>query len=110
MSIKKDIATIEGHLEPLNHEAAAISFDPNQTGIPNDNVQEAIFYGGRIPELVMDPVSPKKGDAWISKVPAASIGSPLGLLLALTHAGGSSIAYEFSYKTIDGVIIRTLLT
>ena len=42
MSVKKDIATVEGHLEPLNHEAAGIKFDPTGTGLTSDNVQDAI--------------------------------------------------------------------
>lgn len=42
MSVKKDIATIEGHLEPLNHEAAGISFDNTGTDLTSDNVQDAI--------------------------------------------------------------------
>lgn len=42
MSVKKDIATIEGHLEPLNHDADAIKFDPTGTGLTSDNVQDAI--------------------------------------------------------------------
>lgn len=43
MSVKKDIATLEGHLEPLNHEASAISFDNTGTGLTSDNIQDAII-------------------------------------------------------------------
>lgn len=42
MSVKKDLATIEAHLEPLNHEASAISFDPTGTSSSADNVQDAL--------------------------------------------------------------------
>ena len=42
MSVKKDIATLEGHLEPLNHEAAGIKFDPTGTSSSADNVQDAL--------------------------------------------------------------------
>lgn len=42
MSVKKDVATLEGHLEPINHEAAAIKFDPTGTPSSADNVQDAL--------------------------------------------------------------------
>lgn len=43
MSVKKDLATVEGHLEPINHEAAGISFDPTGTSSSADNVQDALY-------------------------------------------------------------------
>lgn len=42
MSVKKDVATIEAHLEPINHEASAIKFDPTGTSSSADNVQDAL--------------------------------------------------------------------
>jgi hypothetical protein len=42
MSVKKDLGTIEGHLEPINHTANGIGFDPTGTGLASDNVQDAI--------------------------------------------------------------------
>lgn len=51
MSVKKDLATIEGHLEPINHSADGIAFDNTGTVLANDNVQDVIE------ELVKGPTS-----------------------------------------------------
>lgn len=64
-----------------------------------------------IPELTADPVSPAPESAWVLKGSIFTpIGTPIGLLLALTYAGTSSPTYEFSYKTIEGPIVRAELT
>lgn len=42
MSVKKDIGTLEGHLEPLNHTADGIAFDNTVSGLTAGNVQDAI--------------------------------------------------------------------
>ena len=62
-----------------------------------------------IPELTADPVSPAPQTAWVLHSPLAIGGSPIGLLLALTT---STIPgdYEFSYKTIEGPIVRVVLS
>lgn len=57
-----------------------------------------------IPEYPIDPVNPRAEDAWILYTPP---GSPIGLLLALTYGVGQ---YQFSYKTIEGPIVRVPLS
>ena len=111
--IKKDLATIEGHLEPLNHEAAAITFDNSTNGFAATDVQTAIeeaksaASSTTIPEYNVDPVSPPTNSAWVLKSIVDS-GSPVGLLLALTENTPTTI-YELSYKTVSGSVARTEL-
>lgn len=64
-----------------------------------------------IPELTSDPVSPDPQTAWVLKeeIPEV-IGSPIGLLLSLTYSTSLLPAYEFSYQTIEGNIVRVPLS
>lgn len=65
--------------------------------------------GATIPELATDPVSPVPESAWVLRTTISSPGTPIGLLLALTQ----SIAvytYQFSYRTLEGTTIRTVLS
>lgn len=58
-----------------------------------------------------DPASPTAQDAWVLRSGSASTGgSPIGLLLALTEAGGGGYSYQFSYYTQEGTIIRAALS
>ncbi len=70
--------------------------------------------GTTIPEYATDPVSPAANSAWVLKTVAGgiSIGSPIGLLLALTYAvtSGGSTTYQFSYRTTEATTIRTTLS
>ncbi len=58
-----------------------------------------------IPELSSDPVSPAAQSAWVLKT--SLIGTPIGLLLALTH---STILYQFSYRTLESTTIRVVMS
>lgn len=58
-----------------------------------------------IPELYSDPVSPSPEEAWVLASSSGVTGSPIGLLLALTYAA-PLLSYQFSYKTIEGPIVR----
>ena len=60
--------------------------------------------GNIIPEYTTDPVSPVAGTTWV--LYSVYIGSPIGLLLSLTH---TAYQYQLSYQTAEGAIIRTLL-
>jgi hypothetical protein len=62
-----------------------------------------------IPELYADPVSPIPESAWILATAGMPGGAPIGLLLSLTYAGPIE-SYQLSYKTLEGPIIRVLLT
>jgi hypothetical protein len=62
-----------------------------------------------IPELTVDPVSPPAQSAWVLATMGAPAGTPIGLLLSLTYAGPVE-SYQFSYKTIEGPIVRVFLT
>ena len=63
-----------------------------------------------IPELTSDPVSPIPEEAWVLHTSGPSVGSPIGLLLALTYATPSAGTYQFSYYTTEGTIKRVSLT
>lgn len=63
-----------------------------------------------IPEITTDPVSPAAQSAWILYTPTTGGGTPIGLLLSLTYPGTGSSSYKFSYKTIEGPIVRVTLT
>jgi len=62
-----------------------------------------------IPELTSDPSSPTAGQAWVLATPLAAIGSPIGILLALTYAT-TTFSYQFSYRTTENTTIRTVLS
>jgi hypothetical protein len=57
--------------------------------------------GSNLPEYGSDPVSPANGDTWVLR--QGVVGSPLGMLLALTTAKST---YKLSYKTISGTTVR----
>lgn len=76
----------------------AVKFDP----ILNKLRQKDI-----IKQLDADPSSPKAQDAWVLKT-ATGGGDPIGLLLTLTNAG--TMAYKFSYRTLEGTTVRADLT
>jgi hypothetical protein len=59
-----------------------------------------------IPELYTDPIAPTAGSAWVLATDIGAIGTPIGLLLSLTHAV-STFSYQFSYRTNEGTTIRT---
>lgn len=61
-----------------------------------------------IPELTVDPVSPAAGYTWVLKNVTAPVGSPMGLLLAITRA--NEVAdYKLKYKTNSGAIVGVVL-
>lgn len=60
---QKDLATLEGHLEPINHKAVSIVYDDTVTSLGVDTVQEAIEQvfaaiggGGYTDEMAQDAV------------------------------------------------------
>lgn len=57
-----------------------------------------------IQEVAIDPPAAVAGDSWVLRL--GTIGSPIGLLLALTN---SKFIYKFSYKTLAGPVVRTTL-
>lgn len=57
-----------------------------------------------IPEVTTDPISPPAGTPWV--LHTVRIGSPIGLLLALTYTAD---LYQFSYRTLEGTTVRTAL-
>lgn len=68
-----------------------------------------------IPEVSTDPASPVVNQAWVlvtaSGGGGANSGVPIGLLLALTYAGGAvSYSYKFSYYTTEGTTVRSTLS
>lgn len=58
-----------------------------------------------IPELYSDPVSPTAQSAWVLATDSGAIGTPIGLLLSLTHAA-SVFSYQLSYRTLEGTTAR----
>ena len=66
----------------------------------------------KIPEYTSDPSNPRAGDAWVLKTTSSGgvAGEPIGLLLALTQAGGGITTYQFSFETLAGTIKRVTLT
>lgn len=93
--------------------ARSTPFDNSSNGFTATNVQEAIEEassgsGFSLPQLNSDPVSPTPESAWVLKSTIKAPGEAIGLLLALTDAG--TYSYKLSYKTLDGVIVRTTLT
>jgi hypothetical protein len=65
--------------------------------------------GGSIPQLSSDPISPVDESAWVRASPVLTVGSPLGLLLAITQAS-STFSYELRYRTLNGVTVGVPLT
>jgi len=63
-----------------------------------------------IPEYMADPVSPSPEEAWVLYSGFPPVGSPIGLLLSLTHAVPSAGSYQLSYETLEGTIKRVALT
>jgi len=63
-----------------------------------------------IPEFTSDPINPCPETAWVLKNTPNIVGSPIGLLLALTYTANITTTYQFSYKTLEGPIVRTTLT
>ena len=62
-----------------------------------------------IKQYTSDPVSPSQESAWVLKSEVI-VGTPIGLLLALTQEIDVGDTYQFSYKTLEGPIVRTSLT
>jgi len=62
-----------------------------------------------IPQYSNDPIAPADEEVWVRRTPLMPAGSPVGLLLALTHAVLVPEQYLLSYKTIGGPIKRTEL-
>lgn len=62
-----------------------------------------------IPEVYTDPLTPLAGSVWVLALDQGTGGSPLGLLLSLTHAV-SIFTYQLSYRTTEGTTIRTVLS
>lgn len=60
--------------------------------------------GSMIPQYLVDPVSPAIGDAWVLRT--QRIGIPIGMLLSLTYA---TDLYQLSYRTAEGITVRTIL-
>lgn len=58
----------------------------------------------KLREVTTDPVA-TAGEAWVLRT--HEIGSPIGLLLALTY---SVSKYELSFKTEAGTVMRNLLS
>jgi hypothetical protein len=58
-----------------------------------------------VPQYATDPVSPSPGDMWIL---ATGDGTPMGLLLAITH--GTHTKYQLSYRTGESTTIRVELS
>lgn len=87
--------------------ASSVPFDNATNGFTSSDVQSAIVEAEnnpKIPELTADPVSPVPGQTWVL---AGQIGTPVGLLLAITTG---AISYRLSYYTSEGTIVRTVLT
>jgi len=62
-----------------------------------------------IPEVYIDPVSPTAGQTWVLATDRGAIGTPIGLLLSLTHAA-NVFGYQLSYRTLEGTTIRMVLS
>lgn len=60
--------------------------------------------GSNLPEYLTDPVSPTNGDAWVLRTQRT--GNPIGMLLSLTYA---TDFYQLSYRTTEGLTVRTIL-
>lgn len=64
-----------------------------------------------IPELTSDPVSPTPQSAWVlATTSIVGGGDPIGLLMALTHAGAITYSYQLSYRTLENTTVRVALT
>ena len=79
------------------------------------------FYSGKtckdggggsstIPELYTDPVSPTPQQVWVRATPIVSGGTPIGLLLALTHSDITGYTYELAYRTLEDTTVCVALT
>ena len=62
-----------------------------------------------IPVLASDPVSPRVNDGWILQKTLSAVGSPIGLLSALTYAT-TVYQYKFSVQVTATQIVRTVLS
>lgn len=65
--------------------------------------------GSTLPQLSADPLSPTNESAWVGANPVLVVGSPIGLLLALTQAT-STFSYELRYRTTNGITVGVPLT
>lgn len=93
MAIKRIINPSTGDLD-------AIGGDTNTGGVT-------------IPQLSSDPAAPSAESAWVLKTGsgAAGGGKPIGLLISLTTTGaGGSLAYQFSYRTLEGTTKRVTIS
>lgn len=80
-------------------------------GIEGDLGSPTPYPGGSstISQVTTDPVSPTAGTTWVLATDQGAIGTPIGLLLSLTHAN-SLFVYQLSYRTAQGTTIRTNLS
>lgn len=62
-----------------------------------------------IPQLTSDPVAPTATQTWVLATQTTAVGSPIGLLLSLTHAA-NGYTYALRYRTLEGTTVGTPLT
>ena len=65
---------------------------------------------GKIPQYSTDPASPAAESAWVLATPVYSDGTPLGLLLAITHTVITGYTYTLKYRTKQSTTVTVGLT
>jgi hypothetical protein len=77
-----------------------------------DPILGELIQRDNIPQLSSDPASSKKESAWVRRTGGGTgLGSPYGLLLALTQPGdGGGFTYEFRYRTKEGTTVGVALS
>ena len=83
-------------------------FDGRLVKHPDELESGGTPTAGLIPELMADPIPAVPNTAWVLHSRVGG-GAPIGLLLALTHAGGA-IKHLFSYRTTEGSTVRVELS
>lgn len=74
-----------------------------------DTISGASGGAATISQLTTDPVSPTAESSWVLRTQTAMVGSPMGLLLAITNAA-NTYTYQLRYRTLEGITVGTNLT
>jgi hypothetical protein len=62
-----------------------------------------------VPVYASDPTNPKVNDGWVLQKTLSFVGSPIGLLSALTYAT-TVYQYKLSVQVTSSQIVRTVLS